>query len=99
MSALQKSGLHQTQLALIQYSLKAKAVDFSKVLAMIDGMVTVLGNEQKDDDAQKDFCVKDLEKSEKEKADTESAIASSSAAIEEMEASSAGLAEEISNLQ
>merc|ERR1719420_1565470 len=30
MSALQKVGTHQTQLALIEYSLKAKAVDFSK---------------------------------------------------------------------
>ena len=33
MKALQKVGTHQTQLALIEYALKAKAVDFSKVLA------------------------------------------------------------------
>ena len=33
MKALQKVGTHQTQLALIEYSLKAKAVDFSKVLS------------------------------------------------------------------
>merc|ERR1719230_461344 len=92
MSALQKSGLHQTQLALIEFSLKAKAVDFSKVLAMIDGMVTVLGKEQADDDTQKDFCDKDLAKSEAEKASTEDAIASSEAAIE-------ALAEEIATLQ
>merc|ERR1719261_977802 len=39
-------GTHATQLALIQYSLKAKAVDFSKVVAMIDGMTKVLGKEQ-----------------------------------------------------
>merc|ERR1719240_659487 len=99
MKALQKVGTHQTQLALIEYSLKAKAVDFSKVLAMIDGMVTVLGKEQEDDDSQKDFCDKDLAKSEKEKADTEAAIASSEAAIEEMTASSESLAEEIATLQ
>merc|ERR1719426_751020 len=66
---------------------------------MIDGMVGVLGNEQKDDDAQKDYCVKSLETSEKEKADTESAIATSEAAIDEMTQSSANLAEEIANLQ
>merc|ERR1719230_707095 len=99
MSALQKVGTHQTQLALIEFSLKAKAVDFSKVLAQIDGMVTVLGKEQEDDDAQKDFCDKDLAKSEAEKASTEDAIASSEAAIEEMTASSASLAEEIAALQ
>merc|ERR1719271_1820295 len=93
MKALQKVGTHQTQLALIEYSLKAKAVDFSKVLAQIDGMVTVLGKEQEDDDTQKDFCDKDLAKSEAEKASTEDAIASSEAAIEEMTASSESLAE------
>merc|ERR1740138_1126682 len=76
-----------------------QAVDFSKVLAMIDGMVTVLGKEQTDDDTQKDFCDKDLAKSEAEKASTEDAIASSEAAIEEMTASSESLAEEIANLQ
>merc|ERR1719172_281710 len=84
MKALQKSGLHQTQLALIEFGLKAKSVDFSKVLAQIDGMVKVLGKEQTDDDTQKDFCDKDLAKSEAEKASTEDAIASSEAAIEEM---------------
>merc|ERR1719316_2480059 len=92
MKALQKVGTHQTQLALIEYALKAKAVDFSKVLAQIDGMVTVLGKEQTDDDTQKDFCDKDLAMSEAEKASTE-------AAIEEMTASSESLAEEIANLQ
>merc|ERR1719199_1297580 len=66
-------GTHATQLALIQYSLKAKAVDFSKVVAMVDGMVTVLGKEQTDDDSQKKFCDDDLAKSEAEKADTEGA--------------------------
>merc|ERR1719446_816368 len=90
---------HATQLALIQYSLKAKAVDFSKVLAMIDGMAKVLGKEQKDDDAQKKFCDDDLAKSEAEKASTEDAIATSEAAIEEMTSSSESLAEAIATLQ
>merc|ERR1719281_1505291 len=76
-----------------------KSVDFSKVLAQIDGMVKVLGKEQTDDDTQKDFCDKDLAKSEAEKASTEDAIASSEAAIEEMTASSGSLAEEIATLQ
>merc|ERR1719387_1322242 len=41
---------HAAQLSLIQYSLKAKSVDFSKILAQIDGMVKVLAEEQKTDD-------------------------------------------------
>jgi len=90
---------HYAQLALIQYSLKAKAVDFSKVLAMIDGMVDVLGKEQADDDAQKDFCEKEFEKSEAEKKATEDSIATSAASIEEMSAESESLAAEVANLQ
>jgi len=94
-----KDTRHSAQLALIQYSLRAKAVDFSKILAQIDGMVEVLGNEQADDDSQKAFCDKDLAKSEKEKKATEDAIAMSKASIEEMSASSETLAEEVSSLQ
>merc|ERR1719407_280765 len=99
LATLRKGSAHESQLALIEFSLKSKKVDFSKVLAMIDGMVTVLGKEQEDDDSQKDFCDKDLAKSEDEKASTETAIASSEAAIEEMTASSESLAEEIATLQ
>merc|ERR1719301_85557 len=99
MSALQKVGTHQTQLALIEFGLKAKSVDFSKVLAQIDGMVKVLGKEQTDDDTQKDFCDKDLAKSEAEKASTEEAIANSKAAIEEAKDASAATAAEIADLQ
>merc|ERR1719482_2179242 len=65
---------------------------------MIDGMATVLGKEQTDDDAQKKFCDDNLAKSEAEKASTEEAIATSEAAIEEMTASSESLAEEIATL-
>merc|ERR1719440_271906 len=37
-----KDSKHSQQLAFIQFGLKAKAVDFSKILAQIDGMVKVL---------------------------------------------------------
>merc|ERR1719456_1870048 len=95
----QKSAPHKNQLELIEFSLKAKKVDFSKVIAMIDGMVAVLKEEQKNDDAQKSFCDKDLAASEKEKKETEEAIESSQAFIEETTAASATTAEEIAALQ
>merc|ERR1719440_2000236 len=79
-------------LPLLQYSLKAKAVDFSKIMAQIDGMVKVLSAEQDDDDTQKAFCEKEISKSEKQQADTEEAIEVSAAAIDEMTSSSATLA-------
>jgi len=89
----------QTQLGLVQYALQAKAVDFSKVIAMIDNMVTELKTEQSDDDAQKAFCDKDMEKSEAEKKDLESKISSSDALIEESKEASATTADEISGLE
>merc|ERR1719409_2647244 len=90
---------HKAQLELLEFSLKAKKVDFSKVLAMINGMEQVLQQEQKDDDAQKTFCDQDISKSELEKKDTEEAVAASEAFIEETTAESAAMAEEIAELQ
>merc|ERR1719451_16849 len=94
-----KGAPHTAQLELLEISLKAKKVDFSKVLAMIDGMEQVLQQEQKDDDAQKTFCDQDISKSELEKKDTEEAVAASEAFIEETTAESAATAEEIAELQ
>ena len=98
-SLLKKGSPHRAELALIEFGMKSKAVDFSKILAMIDGMVKVLGEEQKDDDATKSYCDKELSKSEQEKKDTEEAISTSEAAIEEMTEESATLADEIKRLQ
>merc|ERR1719387_2282551 len=86
-------------LALLEFSLKAKKVDFSKILAQIDGMVKVLGEEQKEDEETKAFCSAELDKSEKSKADTEDAIAASEASIDEMTEESSTLASEIADLQ
>jgi hypothetical protein len=86
---------HKPQLELIELRLKAKKVDFSKILAMIEGMVEVLHEEQKDDDTQKAFCDVDIEKSTKEKKDTEESVAASQAFIEETTAESAAAGEEI----
>merc|ERR1719261_1336738 len=94
-----KGAPHRTQLELLEFSLKAKKVDFSKILAMIDGMVEVLHQEQKDDDTQKVFCDTDIEKSAAEKKDTEEAVAASQAFIEETTAESASTGEEILSLQ
>merc|ERR1719460_1358507 len=93
--------MHHAELALIEFGLKTKAKKFdpTKILAMIDGMVKVLGEEQKDDDATKAYCDKEFEKTSQEKADTEKAIETSTAAIEEMTDESATLADEIASLQ
>ena len=98
-SLMQKNSPHKQQLELIEFGLKAKKVDFTKVISMIDGMVLVLKEEQKNDDAQKAFCDKDMAAKEDEKKDTESAISTSEAFIEETTAASEETAEEIAALQ
>merc|ERR1719267_203219 len=79
-----KDPARAPRLALLQYSLKAKSVDFSKILAQIDGMMKVLAEEQKTDDETKAFCSKEISAKDAEQKDTEEAIAQSIAAIEEM---------------
>merc|ERR1719453_3006 len=98
-SLAQKSTSHQTQMSLIASALKSKAVDFSKIAEKIDGMVDVLTKEQGADDSQKDFCDAEFEKSAAEKKDTEEAIASLAASIEEMTATVSTLSSEIETLQ
>merc|ERR1719353_565887 len=66
---------------------------------MIDGMVAVLQEEQKDDDTQKAFCDQDIAKSELEQKDTEEAVAASQAFIDETTSESAATADEIVELQ
>jgi uncharacterized small protein (DUF1192 family) len=98
-SLAQVSRSHQTQLSLIASALKTKAVDFSKITGMIDGMVDVLGKEQGDDDQQKSFCDDEFEKSADEKKETEESLASLAASIEEMSATVSTLSSEIETLQ
>merc|ERR1719506_2565817 len=87
------------QVQFLENALKSKSVDFTKVIQMVVEMDTVLKEEQASDDAQKGFCDKDIEKSEKEQKDTEEEIASSAALIEECKEASAQTADEIALLQ
>merc|ERR1719386_658419 len=52
------------RLDLISLALKGKKVSFAKVITMIDDMVTLLGKEQSDDDAKKEYCEKVIDKTE-----------------------------------
>merc|ERR1719472_674723 len=98
LAAASKVSSHATTLSLLQAQLKAKKVDFSKIMEQIDGMVKVLAAEQKEDEDTKAFCTTEIEKAEGEKSDTEEGIASSTAAIEEMTEESGTLASEIASL-
>merc|ERR1719454_1602466 len=98
LSLMQTGRSHTTELSLMASALKAKAVDFSKISAQIDGMIDVLGKEQADDDKQKKFCDSELAKSDAEKKETEEKLASLAASIEEMSSTVATLKSEIETL-
>merc|ERR1719305_2103587 len=98
---LQASKVDQKnlQVQFLENALKAKSVDFSKVIKMVVDMEAILKEEQASDDAQKSFCDGDISSSEKEEKDTEEEIASSAALIEECKEASAATADEIAVLQ
>merc|ERR1719359_1814885 len=88
---MKKGSMHHTELALIELGLRSRSVDFSKIMAQVDGMIKVLGEEQKDDDNTKAYCGKEMKA-------TSEAVEDSEAAIEEMTDQSATLADEIKSL-
>jgi len=75
------------------------AVDFSEITKMIDEMIAILTKDNKDDLMQKDFCISELTKTEKEKAATEDKLSSLAASIEEMTDASAEMSDKIKALQ
>merc|ERR1719240_1967502 len=52
------------RLNLISLALKGKKVSFDKVLKMIEDMVSLLGQEQRDDNDKKEYCEKLIDKTE-----------------------------------
>jgi len=75
------------------------AVDFSEITKMIDEMIAILTKDNKDDLTQKDFCIAELTKTEKEKVATDDKLSSLASSIEEMTDSAAQVAEKIKALQ
>jgi uncharacterized protein YoxC len=76
----------------------AGAVDFGEVVKMVDDMVSVLVTQQKDDLKQKDFCIAEITKSEREMADTQDKISSLGSTIEEMTDAIADATQSIADL-
>merc|ERR1719440_798276 len=65
---------------------------------MIDGMVSVLGKEQEDDDSQRGFCNDEFAKSADQKKETEETLASLAASLEEMSSTVETLTSEVKTL-
>merc|ERR1719265_554890 len=72
------------QMSFIALALQGKKAGFEKVIKLIDEMVVTLGQEQKDDDTQRDWCNKEFDTSEDKEKDTKRAIATLETQIAEM---------------
>ena len=92
-------GAHDYRLDLISLALKGKKVSFDKVLKMIDDMVSLLGQEQLDDDNKKEYCEKLIDKTEDDLKELELAVSDLGKAIADYKESIATLTEEIAGLE
>jgi chromosome segregation ATPase len=91
--------LQHTLVSQIKSMQKEGKVDFSKVLKMIDDMVALLGQEQKDDESSKKWCEGEFDKSEDSLKELKSEVKTLASAIEEMKDEIAGLKTQIAEAQ
>merc|ERR1719428_1862657 len=91
-------GAHDYRLDLISLALKGKKVSFDKVLKMIDDMVTLLGQEQTDDDNKKEYCENLIDKTEDDVKQLELTVSDLGKAIADYKERIATLGEELASL-
>merc|ERR1719171_26594 len=82
----------------IALAMTGRKVGFEKVIAMIDDMVVILGKEQVDDDKKKEYCAKEIDKTEDEIKVLKGTVSDLEAAIAEQKDSMAALDEELKTI-
>jgi len=97
--AAQKSSRPMQRLDLIAIALHGRTSDFTKVIGMIDEMVSVLAGEQKDDNEKKEYCNSELDSIEDKIKGFVQETKDSSAAIADAKESVATLEKEILALE
>merc|ERR1719463_994475 len=90
---------NQEKLGFIELALMGKKVSFDKVIKMMDDMVVLLKEEQKDDEAQKEWCETEFETSEDKEVELKHKLEGLTASIEEMTEGIKTLADEIKALE
>merc|ERR1719486_1295876 len=83
----------------IALALRGKKVGFEKVIELMDEMVVTLKKEQVDDDAKKEYCLKELDLADDKKKEIERAISDSEKAIAEVQEGLDTVNEEIKALE
>merc|ERR1719450_1541153 len=98
LNTLRRNEMKDPRINLIALALKGHTQGFGKVLKMIDNMVKLLGDEQGDDDAKKDYCESKLDKAEDDMKILQGTIKDTKAAIAEGKDTVATLTKEIADL-
>jgi len=94
----QTGGRRGLRIDLIAVALRAKKVDFTKVIKMIDDFVVLLGKEQQDDNHKKEFCEKQFDLADDKKKVLERSVSDLEKALEEHKEAVQTLADEIKAL-
>jgi len=97
-AALKMAGSKDYRLDLVSLAIKGQKVSFDKVIKMIDDMVALLGEEQTTDDAKKEACEANIDKTEDKTKQLDVEIADLEKATEETKESIATLTDEIAAL-
>merc|ERR1740138_1112752 len=85
----------RNSLDFIALALHGKKVGFEKVLKLIDDMIATLKEEQKDDDAKKEYCAKEFDTSDDKEKELELIIEDTETSIDETKSTIETLAAEI----
>eukprot|EP00746_Dinoflagellata_sp_MGD_P000288 gnl/MRDRNA2_/MRDRNA2_100510_c0_seq1.p1 gnl/MRDRNA2_/MRDRNA2_100510_c0~~gnl/MRDRNA2_/MRDRNA2_100510_c0_seq1.p1 ORF type:complete len:769 (-),score=251.18 gnl/MRDRNA2_/MRDRNA2_100510_c0_seq1:91-2397(-) len=87
------------KMMLSQVKSSSRKGGFEKILKMVDDMVTILMNEQDDDDTKKEFCVSEMDKTEDEQKLLEGTVADVESLINEKADAIQGIAQEIATIK
>jgi len=96
---LLKNPRKDARIDLIALALRGGKVNFEKVLKMIDDMVSLLGEEQQNDNDKKVYCDKEFDSSEDEQKGLDHAISDLETLIDSTNAAISTITEEISTLE
>eukprot|EP00931_Biecheleriopsis_adriatica_P077799 TRINITY_DN51293_c0_g1_i1.p1 TRINITY_DN51293_c0_g1~~TRINITY_DN51293_c0_g1_i1.p1 ORF type:complete len:698 (+),score=241.31 TRINITY_DN51293_c0_g1_i1:135-2096(+) len=96
---LSAAGKHTGKQALITLGMKAKSVGLTKVLKAMEDMYAALKQEQKDEIAQKDECIKDLDANDASTASNTQSKGGLEVRVQELESDISEKTQEISLLQ
>merc|ERR1719375_343011 len=85
LAALGSAPRRDTKLGLLVLALRGQKIGLDGIIGMVDDLIAVLAKDQADDDAKKDYCSVELDKSDDEKKALDHTISDIETAISDAE--------------